>query len=465
MSYLVAVEQDAKSFKEIKECWTEVAAATNNQLLMFKSLEDLKKEFEKAEMVGQAILLLLVCFEEVKSDPKFGIEELKMKYKCNVLLSMFDDPLKSFKKPEALPVHNIIYRPFDLTILKEHTRFALLHSQQVKTQYVHTTEAETQYESVKKFQILQLSEFGFKIDRKYKLEAGKSYKFYHPMFANQKQQHIWGRVSCEDNNNYEVMFCQVVPTVINQIRKKVSTTSTKVRKPVWQGFTENKKISLVIGFNLKDEPTALSLADFLERNFKEFSFIYKNTIDPKQKIDVDLWITDVPYTEGLIKSQFNSAPIIFRLYNESISRKELEEQFLIESIRFEKTFDKAFLIKAIKMMFPATQEKEDNLKTTVDFNEITSLSEVMNVTEFSEAAVAFLDKNKRNLDENVDFALPQEDEALLKELKGRVHYVDEKPNQDGLYLHQLVLFGMKDEFLKLFRLWALQMHIIKNKDS
>ena len=111
-----------------------------------------------------------VAAEEIKGDLITSLNELKTQYKCQVLLTMFDDPLKPLKKASTIPVQNIIYKPFDLTILKEHTRFAISLGKKIKTLYVHTTQVETAIESIKKFKIKEFSEFGFKIEKNYYYE-------------------------------------------------------------------------------------------------------------------------------------------------------------------------------------------------------------------------------------------------------------------------------------------------------
>ena len=90
---------------------------------------------------------------------------------------------------------------------------------------------------------------------------------------------------------------------------------------------------------------------------------------------------------------------------------------------------------------------------------------MMELDEYSEAAMSFKAPVPLAVDSILDIALSQDDETLMKEMRAKVHYVDDAPRGDAGYSHQLILFGMKDEFLKLIRLWTLQKHIQKNKSN
>ena len=133
MPYLVAIERDPKCYKEIQENWSELAKELGHEVIAFSTMEDFNTEFAKPENVNKIILLMIVAAEEIKGDLITGLNDLKDKHKCNILLSMFDDPLKPLKKVSTFPVRNIIYKPFDLTILKEHTRFAIMSEKKIKT--------------------------------------------------------------------------------------------------------------------------------------------------------------------------------------------------------------------------------------------------------------------------------------------------------------------------------------------
>ena len=417
--------------------------------------------------MNKILLLILINIDELnKADPAKHIVELKAKHKCEIMLSIFEDPLKPLKKSTELPVRNIIYRPFDLTILKEHTRIALFHGQRVRTQFVHSTQVNADIEAIKKFKILQISEFGFKLDKKYPLEKNKAYKFYHPLFANKKQQNIWARMVSETETEYELYFCFMPTVVLSQIRRKVATSVTKVKYPNWTGSEVNDQFQLRILLQLGDGPTVKAVEDLLGRNFKNITFVSAKDIDPKQKVQLDVVITDVEYDAKFIENQFTALPTIIRVYDKDISRAELVARFEIENIRVEKPLDKAFLVKILKIVFPALLGKEELQRITVIMNEAVSLTQTIKIQEFSEAAILFSDTTKYELDQMLEIAMPQEDEANLHEMNAKIHFVAPNFNNDKEKLFQqqfvfllfLLSASSSSSLLLLFRLVFSSVH-------
>jgi hypothetical protein len=261
-------------------------------------------------------------------------------------------------------------------------------------------------------------------------------------------------------------FCQSVGVVLSQLRKKVASSKSKVNSPVWVGANANKQVALTIALQISDEAVANSTQELLARNFKDLTFIANSDINPKQKISADVLITDVVYEENTLDVQFSKRPLTIRIYDDAPKRADLEKRFELEFIRIEKQLDRSFLVKVIYNLFPKLIENEEEIqKVTALIEDNISLSEVIKIQEFSEAAISFSDPHKYDLGLIMNIALPQEDEINLQEFKAKIHYVSEKPNPDKVYLYQFVLFGMKDQFLKNIRLWALQKHIEKNKAS
>lgn len=468
MGCLVAIETDPKCCKEIEESWKDISKEHGHTVHIFKSLSDFSTEFLKPEFSAKNVLVLMVSQEKLGPEPEKQLAELKTKYKCEVLLSLFDDPLKPIKNLENYPVHNIIYKPFDLTIFKEHTRFSIFPNQNIKTQFVHTTISKNKFELLKKFKIVQLSEISFKIEKNFPLEMGKHYKFYHPLFLNKKQQSAWGQVVGEDATHYELIFTQLGNTPLSQIRKKVAGSAHKVKSPNWRWCEANKKFAIKIYLQLDDEATVKSFQELIERNFKDVQVVHKKQFKPNEKVQCDIVITEANHEKNSIKNDFTGdIPKIIRIYSDAnaTKREVIESRFEYETYRIEKPADKSFLVKAIRTLFPSVKENEPFQLVTVHMEEYFTLSEEISVVEFSEAGITFHYPKMISPDEVLKIALPQEDETQIKEMKTKIHYVNQNINEEKMYLHQTILFGMKDELLKLMRLWTLQIHIKKNKQD
>ncbi len=461
MTCLVAIESDPKSAQIIDECWKDVTKDSTSKVLIYDSLATMAAEFAKPENAGDKIQILMVPVEILGADPQKTLADLATQYSCAILVSLFDDPTKSVRKLQNSVTKNLMYKPIDPTIFKEHTRFVLFPGEKVKTQYVHTTVSKNKLESLKKFNIVQLCESGFKIEKQYPLVKGKAYKFYHPHFQHQKNQHAWGRVVHEDDTHFEIAFAHISAAALNSVRKVIAGTKQRFKNPVWHGVAENTKTAIEILIHIDDDTLSANIQELLERTFTGNTIKHKKDLKPPG-LTADLFITDLQYEELTLKNEFVAIPKVIRLFQENLSRDALEERLLAEFFRTEKPLDKSYLIKLIKAIFPLLQEKEASSLTTVPMEGVINLSEQMIVEEFSEAAMGFNHSNQFKVDDMIDIALTQEDETDLKEMKIRIHYADEKATEKVFY-HQGILYGMKDEFLKQMRLWTLQMHIEKNK--
>ena len=491
MAYLVAVEHDAKCADDISASWKDLAQQLGHEFLLFKTLLEMRTELKKPEYLEKTFALALLPLEEVqqhattaKADPAVIIAALNTELKCDILITCFDDPLKPIRS-KNWRVSNIIYKPFDTTILKELTNFALNPGQKTKTQFVHNAQIESEIEIIKKTNLIELSEFGFKVDKTYHLNVGSTYKFYNPLFENKKADltlmHTWAVVLSESKDHYELCFCQNNAGVLSQVRKRVaSPSSQKVRHPAWQSpqpdiFVHAHKKSLTVALQLSDATLLQALQDLLNRNFKNLSFIEMTPVVhdslkpalPVSPVAADLLITESAYDLKNLTLQFGpQPPVIVRLTDEVLNREKIELRWPIETLRCDSHVDKAHLIKALSLLFPHLEHGAEEIhRASVRLNENISLSELVKANEFSEAAISLLSPDRYEPNQMIDLALPHDDESQIKEMRAQVHFSDTKLT-DKRYQTQVVLFGVRDEILKELRLWTLQQHIAKqNKAS
>lgn len=491
MPYLVAVEHDAKCADDISASWKDLAKELGHEFLLFNSLLEMRTELKKPEHLDKALALILLPVEEIPSssspqsknnDTAAAIAALKEEFRCDLLISSFDDPLKPLKA-HNWPVPNIIYKPFDITILKEQTHFALSPGEKTKTQFVHNAQSEGQIEVIKKFNLLELSEFGFKADKTYPLVVGGVYKFYHPLFENKKSDytlmHTWARVLSETANHYELCFCQITAGVLSQIRKRVASSTQKVKHPAWQApqtdvFKHAQKKALTVALELSDANLIQSLQELLKRNFKNLNTVEIVPVqhDPKKPILVtnpvaaDVLITELEHQQKTLDAQFGAAtPLVIRLTDESLERDQIEKRWAFETLRCDSHIDKAHLIKSLTLLFPLLEAGgEEIVRMSIELREVISMSEIAKTQEISEAAICLMSTNRLETHQMIDLALPQKDEAQIKEIKAKVHFSDAKKSAQG-YQTQVVLFGMRDEVLKELRLWTLHQHIAQQSKA
>jgi hypothetical protein len=292
-------------------------------------------------------------------------------------------------------------------------------------------------------------------------------------------------VVSETPAHYELFFCQNIAAVLSQVRKRVASSSQKVKNPSWSPpaseiFPQVSQKSLNIALEIIDESLKTAIQGTLSRNFKNINFIElappvldsKTNITrastEKPPVNVDLLVTEAEYENTSLESRFGQRkPLVVRLSDEKLERAKLEKRFLVEHIRCELHADRAHMVKLLHAFFPQLERGEEEIiMLSAALDETLSLSELVKAQEFSEAAISLASPNKFALGQLIDLALPQADESNIKEIKVRVHFADANPTAGpGLYHTQFVLFGVRDEVLKELRLWTLHQHIEKNKQG
>lgn len=463
MGLVIFIEKDERFIKEIKENLSSLVIERSHELLLFNSLDEFKKA-KSENKISQNIELFVLNQESLLPTPIEAINAIQAAYNCRVIVTLFDDPNNSYRKTGSWPVSNIIYKPLDLTILKEHILFSLTPNKKIKPQFVHTTVQKSEIESLRKFKILELTDFGMKVDKFNSFTKDKNYKFYHPCFKSGKHQHVWARIAYETDLYYELVFTQVMPELLTSVRTKINQASSKNRKSVWDGRKENLKSKVSLLFNLDQPEIIESISELLKRHFPDLTIFTKTDLKPNQKISIDLVITDQHLEKNKLELWFTENPDVIHLLDQLSNRLDTEKEFSTDTIRILKPLDKSYLVHTIRSLYPKLNDLDPNTPVTAHIDEFCDQIFLLPVTEFSEAAITFKQKTQLAPDTYLEIALPNDDESQFAEIKAKVHYLDPKADQEGLHEHQIVTYGVKNEHLKQIRLWALQVHI-KNQQK
>src|SRR3989344_9167737 len=105
MSYIIAIESDPKTIKDINEAWGDLSKSISHKLLIFNDLKSFKTEWDKPDKLNQVVALLIIQAEAISTNPVDTINALKEKYSCDVLVTIFDDP-RYTKIADTWPVQN-----------------------------------------------------------------------------------------------------------------------------------------------------------------------------------------------------------------------------------------------------------------------------------------------------------------------------------------------------------------------
>lgn len=432
-----------------------------------QELETFRSEDKLNENIYTLLILSLEALDPVVT-PDY-LKDLKTKYKTNLVITAFQDLLKPLKKTELWPIENLVYKPFDAAILKENLRFAFIRGEIVKTTAVHSAKEENRIEKMTRHDFLRVSDFGFMIETYVEYNLLEPLKFYHPYFIHQKKSSVWAKAvskkSSEGTFVYEFVFCAPTAGLITKLRQLGGESKTKLKNVDWMGFEENKALTAPqIYVQFTDETDFEKLKDFYIRKYPTAVILEFPKTLQKEKLNGDLFIAENEFTTDQLKALFTKMPFFFRVSSDVIKvREDIVKNYATETLRLPKPMDRNFLGRMMSSFFPGCVEAEPNPITWFTSVEHALYSEVVTVSQMSEAAFTFATEPAMNRGDNLEFALTQEDEIDLKPIPSKIQYVDPAADASKKFTHQVVFFGIRDDLLKKIRLWMLQSHINQKK--
>lgn len=467
---ICVVDSDPKVVDMIKIATAELCKDFNHSLVHMSSMKELE-HFRSEDKLNENVYTLLILSLEAL-DPVVTpdyLKGIKTKFKTNLVITAFQDLLKPLKKTELWPIENLIYKPFDAAILKENLRFAFIRGEIVKTTAVHSAKEENRIEKMSRHEFLRVSDFGFMIETYAEYNLLEPLKFYHPYFADQKKSSVWAkaisRQYLDATNVYEFVFCFPTAGLITKLRQLGGESKTKLKSIDWAGFEEHKALSAPhIYAQFTDESDFEKLKDFFKRKYPTAVIFEFPKTPQKEKLNADLFIAENEFTADQLKTLFTKTPFFFRISGDAIKdREDIVKNFATETLRLPKPMDRNFLGRMMSSFFPGCVDAEPNPITWFTSTEPVMYSEMVTVSQLSEAAFTFATEPAMNRGDNLEFALTQEDETDLKPIPSKIQYVDPAPDAAKKFTHQVVFFGIRDELLKKIRLWMLQSHINQKK--
>ncbi len=439
------------------------------------SFAELDLYMTQPENSDQIISLMLISTECLKNITPESLQKLQIQYQTNLIITAFEDPLKPLKKTETWPIENIIYKPFDIAILQEHIRFALLRNEKVKTIAVHSSLEKNNIEKIRPYHLLQLSDFGFTIETTTNHTLNTAYKFYHLCFANEKKTSLWGKaisktpVKSEIKNQliYEFIFCAPSHTVLTNLRHKMNESKSKNKNIAWHGFEKNISVTepqIYIQTNASEDFDRLK--DYFARKFRSAHVFQLSEIAQKEKLSCDLLICENQFSVNQLDTLFKVSPLCFRISNDIFkTRAEATEILVTETIRLQKPIDRNYLGRMMNSYFPSCIESDPNPVNWFQLSDPVLYSELIEVSELSEAAFTYTRDSLLKHGDYQEFAFSEVDENELRPIKAKVQFASPTPDAEKKYAHQVVFFGIRDDILKKLRLWMLQNHIEHKKSE
>lgn len=464
MPYLCLIEPDEKSAAQIGQIVEPLCKEKSYQFLQTANVAELDEKITAENKPDEPIALVIVAIELKVPQIELKIRALKEKYKCEIVILAHEDASVPGQLITLLPVENIIYKPIDAAICFEYIRFAVNKENFTKTTAVHSLSEKCEIEKIRRHELVAFSDFGFVCKGSSKMEMGKAYKFYHPLFLNGTKQSAWARLINQTEDEMTYIFCLPENSVTNLLRKRIAESKNKVKSTPQISLIENVSISIPeIYVALTNEEEKSKLLDYFHRKFPAAKVTdwKPNPKDPK--IDAHLVITDQVMTKKTLDQFFNKIPLLMTVAPIPSNIKDIQAALETETARVQYPLDRNFIGKLVAGYFPGCNEHDPAHSIWITSEHKILNSQMVEVKELSEAGFIYDRPTVLERGSLQEVALSEDDETEIKPLLAKTQFSSDKPTAEKLFTHQIVFFGIRDVSLKKLRLWMRLRHIQKQQ--
>ena len=475
----------------------DLQAAENDQLVLIVSKEEFlgSKWISLIKKTRQWLISKKICSE---ADP------------TSLVITVFNNPSFDIKLVEDRVVNNVIFKPFDLLLLKQHLHFAV-HGRHAPTELsVHNMKTTALIEVIKDVHLEKISELGMTTLSTRPIPINAVAKYYSELFVSNAHKSVIAIcTSCEKIANQERSFrChfRFYGTDRNQVKKIRMKSMAALRKESFilakaPSKTEAAKLALKnIVIVSPEQETQESLKHFFTHQFFQNATLeygslaqFQFALDPTQKKDAQLKADEIPQLPPEVTSLVfdlksfgyldwvndDGVKSLFEKLKESILKKypklpavyfvsssplsDRAERILATLFQGDLFYDLSDTMNLLKRVL-FCQAKEMIPKETceyVEFEEMRTIQTAnpVQVSELSEAGIVVQYHRPITIGSFRKFVLWTPHELGNPEFLASCNFSEAKPMADGNYLNQFVFFGLTDGDLKHIRLWILQNYV------
>ncbi|WP_413561263.1 hypothetical protein [Bdellovibrio sp. HCB209] len=415
-----------------------------------------------------------------------------------LIITAFDSPNFDIKLAEERIINNVLYKPFDKLIVKEHLQYALTGHHPVTSSTLTATKLSATIEMLKDIQFMSLSEIGFTSMNNHEIKIGAVTKYYSESFTSDNKKSILAVcVACKEISMKEFLctfqFIAADPGQIAKIRRDILQNKNHFTHDLQTPKSAVKTRIILLN---DDDLLDIEFKTMLTQRFQNVEvFSYKSQgqllsdlqeLDSKERqnppIFPDLFVVNYHMLdiekektwESLVQKMkdrakkhsaewTNTPPLVV------LSRSKIAPPEVLDMSRWCKDIyftplDKSYIAKKLITNFPISTMEATTLpyvKEAID----AKVANPVQIVQISEAGVVMKYHRAMSTGAFREFILWRVQEHDTPEIIGTVNYTEENKT-DHSFLNHFVFFGMKDAFLKHIRLWLVDAYIkTKEKDS
>lgn len=414
-----------------------------------------------------------------------------------LILTAFDSPDFDISLAEERIINNVIFKPFDKLILRQHLEYALTGHHPVTSTAVASMQINSTIEMLKEVSLNSISEVGFTTVNNHAIRIGALTKYYSDSFTTDSKKSLLAYChSCKElgPEQYlcEFLFFGADNQQVSQIRRNILQNKSHTTEAIQQSSDLKKRILIMD----EDVPLSLDQKTFLSERFSnsevytysnygqlladladkdtpnrqmlpvEFDIIFTNyelfEIEKQKK-----WEQLQQYLKDRCKAHQTEMTVPPELYFISKKRLQIDEVKSLSSWVKEIFFtplDKTYISKKLLKTHADLGNKAEVAIAHQKDNNPLKVANPVEITQISEAGLILKYYRQMSIGAFREFILWRPEELETPEIIGTVNYTEKDKGGGDHYLNHFVFFGMKDYYLKHIRLWLREAYI-KNKSS
>lgn len=413
-----------------------------------------------------------------------------------LILTAFDSPDFDIGLAEERIINNVIFKPFDKLILKQHLEYALTGHQPVSSNTVATMKINSSIEMLKEVEMKDLSEVGFSTVNNHAIAVGAMTKYYNDAFKTQDKKSAYAFCkACTpiDAENFlcEFLFFAMDNDQISQIRRRILQDENHIPAELNNASRTAARIAIID----ESTPAGPEVKNLLSDRFSNADVFFYNSY---AQFLSDLSDKETPHRQ-VIPPQFDfifahydlfevekekrweatlkhladrakahqvseiTTPQLFMLARKKIQMDELRTLSTWTKEIFYSPIDKGYLTKKMVTLALNLNNKSPVTVSSINNPSVLKVANPVEITQISEAGLVMKYYRPISIGAFREFILWRPDEAEIPEIIGTVNFNEKAKNGDH-HLNHFVFFGMTDYFLKHIRLWLLEAYI-KQKEK
>lgn len=410
----------------------------------------------------------------------------------SLILTAFDTPEFDIRLAEERIINNVIFKPFDKLILRQHLEYALTGHHPVSSDTISPIKISATIEMLKTINIQSISEVGFTTLNNHEINIGAISKYYGDLFISGDKKSVLAYCkSCKEISSTEFLcefyFFGLDNAQLSQIRRHILQSKSHKKNEIKNINFATKRILYLDA----DESNSQELKRFLQEkinNVEFFSYTHLSQLlaDISDKDTVrrqhlptqfDIVFADIETLSPLPRKNWDSlalelqnrikrsgkmnteTPTLYLTSQKKIPVEQMKDLTEWCQDVFLASFDKVYVYKKILIQNPSLANKE---AAEISFlNELSSfkVANPVEITEVSEAGLVLKYYRAISIGSFREFILWRPSETDNPEIIGTVNFTDKDTDKGEFFYNHFVFFGMKDFYLKHIRLWLREAYI------